>query len=102
MWRRGERELFSLPNRPRGPFGEEPPPWYKRKAESAPSKYSRPVAFASGTAAFVATTADVHGPAKWLLLPLVLGLPAALFNSWWGKRARCRREDLLNLGEPTL
>jgi hypothetical protein len=98
-WRRPE--LLSLPSAPRGPFGEEPPPWYRRQREAAPSKYSRPVKIACGAVLFTATGTHVHGLAHWLLLAIAAGLPVSALDIWWRARRRRSQEAILSDPEAT-
>lgn len=90
-----EPELLNLPKLPAGPFGEEPEPWYKHRREGAPTPYAQPLGFVCGALGGVATAANLHGTAKWLLVPLLLGLPSWALDSWWRARKRREGETLL-------
>ena len=88
-----EPELFSLPGASRGPFGDEPPRWYRRrKREGAPGSYTRPLAFICGLAALTAT--QLRGLAA-VLIPIALGMPTAALDAWWRRRQQRRREAIL-------
>jgi hypothetical protein len=89
-----EPDLFSLPVPSRGPFGEEPPRWYRgQKRERAPGRYARPLAVICSLVALAGT--QLHGPAAALILIFVLGVPAASLDAWWRKREQRRREAVL-------
>jgi hypothetical protein len=92
VWPRREGELFELPKRAGGPFGEEPEPWWRSKPGGAPTRYTAPLGLLSG---LLATGSEAQGAEKMLILPFAVGAPVLLLDWWWRARSRREKERVL-------
>jgi hypothetical protein len=94
MRTRGEAELFSLPKSPRDPFGDDSPPWYKRRTAGTPKEFGF-LAAVAGAVLGPVSAAPLRGQLKWLLAPVIGAVPLSAFELSWRARERRRDEALL-------
>jgi hypothetical protein len=85
------QDLVVLPPAPRGPFGEEPVAWYRRRAARTP--FTKPASVLTATLALL--VGGVHGTASFVAAALVIALPGFLLDRWWLARRRREGERLL-------
>jgi hypothetical protein len=88
------------------PFGEQPAPWWRSEwwqglwsgaNNTAPVRYSRPVAVLSALVVLVTTGDHLDLAARIVVMLLILGVPSILLERWWKERRRYESEQLMVL-----